>query len=248
MGSTIAQPLVAVASSSRFSIQGGFWSFDAAGVPIGAPVLQARPESQTVGAGANVVLSVNATGVSPIAYQWRFDGANIAGATGSALTLPAAQPANAGNYTVVVSNSLGSVTSVATGLRVQPVLGCVGGPNGLTLTWPSQYVLQAATNAAGPSYDVPEVTSPWGVTTASGRQEFFRLRAVLAGAVGLGSFGNQGQFQLQVTGLPGYNYMVQASTDLVSWLSLQTNPAPLPFVDTSSVNYPCRFYRAVFVP
>jgi len=95
---------------------------------------------------------------------------------------------------------------------------------------------------------MPAAASPCVLVVSAGRQQFFRLRAVTAGAVGPGSFVNQGQFQVQVAGLPGYNYRVQASTDLVSWLSLQTNPAPFVFVDTSSTNYPCRFYRTVFVP
>src|ERR1035441_333470 len=201
------------------------------------PSRRASPTDLRTGAA----LSVNVTGVSPIAYQWQFDGANIAGATSSALTVPVAQPTNAGNYTVVVSNSLGSVTSSATGLRVRPFLGCVGGRNGLTLTWPTQYVLQAATNATGPYYDMPGVTSPCVVATTSGRQRFFRARGMMAGTVEASSYLSNGQFKLGVAGLAGYSYVVQASTDLVSWLPLQTNPAPFVFVDANAAGYRHRF-------
>jgi hypothetical protein len=244
---TVGQSDAIQMSGGGYFLTGGFWSLDSAAAAIGAPVFLAQAQSQTVGAGASVVLSVNVTGVSPIAYQWQFDGANIAGATGSALTVPAAQTTNAGNYAVVVSNSLGSVTSAATGLRVRPFLGCVSGRNGLTLTWPSEYVLQAATNAGGPYYDVPGVTSPCVLATTFGRQRFFRARGVMAGTVGPGSCLSNGQFGLQVGGLPGYNYMVQASTDLVSWLPLQTNPAPFLFVDTNAAGYRCRFYRTMLL-
>jgi hypothetical protein len=41
--------------------------------------------------------------------------------------------------------------------------------------------------------------------------------------------------------------MVQASTDLVSWLPLQTNPAPFLFVDTNAAGYRCRFYRTMLL-
>jgi hypothetical protein len=46
-----------------------------------------------------------------LAYQWRFNGANIGGATGSSLILNNVQPVAAGAYTLVVSNSTASVTS-----------------------------------------------------------------------------------------------------------------------------------------
>jgi hypothetical protein len=248
LSGTIGQSDTMQMSGGGYLLTGGFWSLGTAVAATGAPVFLAQPQSQTVAAGANVVLSVNVTGVPPLAYQWQFDGANIPGATSSTLTVPAAQPTNAGNYTVVVSNLRGTVTSSATGLRVRPFLGCVSGRNGLTLTWPSQYVLQAATNAAGPYYDVPDVTSPWVVTNTSGRQGFFRARGVMAGTVGPGSFLSNGQFRLDVAGLAGYSYVVQASTDLVSWLPVQTNPAPFVFVDTNGLSYRYRFYRTMLFP
>lgn len=248
LSGTIGQSDTVQMSGGGYFLTGGFWSIGSALGATGAPVFLAEPQSQTVVAGANVVLSVNVTGESPIAYQWQFDGANIAGATSSALTVLAAQATNAGNYTVVVSNSLGTMTSTATGLRVRPFLGCVSATNGLTLTWPSQYVLQAATNAAGPYYDVPGVTSPCVLATASGREEFFRARGMTAGTIGPSSFLSNGQFRLQVAGLPGYNYVVQASTDLVSWLPLQTNPAPFLFLDSAAGGYRCRFYRTMLLP
>ena len=236
-------------SGGGYALQGGFGGAVANVVQApGAPTILAQPVSQTVAPGGNVVLSVNAAGDSPITYQWLFDGANIAGATNCTLTLSGVQTTNAGNYTVTVSNRFGALTSAGIGLRVPPMLGWRANTNALTLTWPSYYVLQSATNVLGPFQDLPAAASPWVLTVGSGRQQFFRLRAGMAGAVGPGSFVNQGQFQLQVAGLPGYNYVVQASTNLVNWLSLQTNPAPFLFVDTGSGNYPCRFYRTVFVP
>jgi len=52
-----------------------------------APSITQQPVSQTVTAGANVTLSVTATGTAPLTYQWRKDGQNIAGATSASLTL-----------------------------------------------------------------------------------------------------------------------------------------------------------------
>ena len=62
-----------------------------------------QPQSLTVPAGSNATFSVLAGGIS-LSYQWRFNGANIAGATNSSYSLTPAQPANAGNYSVVISN------------------------------------------------------------------------------------------------------------------------------------------------
>lgn len=50
-----------------------------------------------------------------------------------------------------------------------------------------------------------------------------------------------------VTGLPGSVYVIQASTDLVNWVSLETNVTPLQFTDTNEGRYRKRFYRAEYV-
>ncbi|MBO4715191.1 MAG: immunoglobulin domain-containing protein, partial [Verrucomicrobia bacterium] len=56
--------------------------------------------------------------VSLLAYQWKKDGVNIVGATSASYTIDSAKKTDAGNYTVTVSNSAGSVTSSATKLTV----------------------------------------------------------------------------------------------------------------------------------
>lgn len=86
-----------------------------------APTITTQPASQSVTAGASVTFSVVATGTAPLTYQWRFNGANIAGATGSSYAMSNVQSANAGTYSVVVSNSAGNVTSANATLTVNPV-------------------------------------------------------------------------------------------------------------------------------
>jgi hypothetical protein len=75
------------------------------------PMITSQPQSQTVVAGANVSFGVAATGTAPLAYQWRFNGTNLAGAFSTSLTLTNVQATSAGSYSVVVSNSAGSATS-----------------------------------------------------------------------------------------------------------------------------------------
>lgn len=87
-------------------------------VPVIAPVLTSQPASQSVGVGASVTFSVTASGTSPLGYQWQKNGAAIPGATSASFTLPGAQTADSGNYTVIVANPAGSVTSATAVLAV----------------------------------------------------------------------------------------------------------------------------------
>ncbi|HEV7928262.1 MAG TPA: immunoglobulin domain-containing protein [Verrucomicrobiae bacterium] len=84
--------------------------FGLAFVPI-PTVLEAEPSNQVVVTGTAAVFSVTATGTVPLNYQWYFDKAPIQGATNSLLNIATALAKNNGTYYVVVSNSLGPVTS-----------------------------------------------------------------------------------------------------------------------------------------
>jgi hypothetical protein len=58
-----------------------------------------------------VSFQVTASGSTPLLYQWRFNGADLGGASNAALTLTNVSATNAGSYAVLVSNSFGSVLS-----------------------------------------------------------------------------------------------------------------------------------------
>jgi hypothetical protein len=75
------------------------------------PSILTHPQSQTVNAGESVTFGVNAKGPVPLAYQWFFGGNALSSATSNVLVLSNVQPTNAGNYSVVVSNDWGTVTS-----------------------------------------------------------------------------------------------------------------------------------------
>jgi hypothetical protein len=57
-----------------------------------------------------------------------------------------------------------------------------------------------------------------------------------------------GQYALIVAGVPGYKYVVQASTNMVNWVPVQTNTAPFTFVDANASQFSQRFYRSVYAP
>jgi len=57
-----------------------------------------------------------------------------------------------------------------------------------------------------------------------------------------------GQFSFTVSGVAGYQYVVQVSTNLTGWTSVQTNTAPFTFVDTNAAAFKQRFYRTCYLP
>lgn len=78
--------------------------------PLRPPVIVESPQSQSHPAGAALSLNVVATGF-PLYYRWWRDGALVAAGTNATLRITNALPSLSGVYSVVVSNSLGSVTS-----------------------------------------------------------------------------------------------------------------------------------------
>ena len=103
-----------------------------------APSIDTQPTAQTVTAGQTATFSVTATGIAPLTYQWRKNGTNISGATSSRYTTPAISSADNGAvFTVVVSNSTGTVTSnnatiTVTNARYSLVANASGGTYALT--------------------------------------------------------------------------------------------------------------------
>lgn len=82
------------------------------------PTITTQPASQTIVAGNSVTFTVVAAGSVPLTYQWRKNGVSIAGATASSYSTGAVQSTDAAQYSVVVSNAAGSVTSNTATLTV----------------------------------------------------------------------------------------------------------------------------------
>ncbi len=85
-----------------------------------SPYIAAEPQSRTNVVGENAVFTVVATGSRPLEFQWGFNGVPVDAATNATLTLSNLQPAQAGDYSVVVANSSGSVTSQVATLTLLP--------------------------------------------------------------------------------------------------------------------------------
>ena len=88
-------------------------------LPPTAISITSQPTDQQVVAGQTATFSVIASGVAPLAYQWKKSGANIGGATSPSYETPATSIAdNNAQFTVTVTNTSGSITSTPATLRV----------------------------------------------------------------------------------------------------------------------------------
>ncbi len=83
-----------------------------------APIVLRPPQPENVLAGSSAIFTVAVTGTEAFAFQWEKNGFAIPGATGATLALTNVQPSDAGQYSVNVTNGVGSVTSDGAALTV----------------------------------------------------------------------------------------------------------------------------------
>ncbi len=95
-----------------------------------APSITTQPAAQSVTVGQTASFSVVASGTAPLAYQWQKNSSNISGAVSAAYTTPATTTSdNGAMFDVVVTNSVGAVTSQSAMLTVNPS----GSPSGSSI-------------------------------------------------------------------------------------------------------------------
>lgn len=148
-----------------------FQSHAGAATPLsGPPVISTHPRSQTVTAGEPLTLATTFGSLTAPTFQWQFNGAPIPGATDARYSIPNLTTANAGNYTVTVTNAAGAVTSQPAVITVLPSarLNNISVRTRLTSALPVivGFVMDGASEptllrAAGPSL------TPFGVSSAN---------------------------------------------------------------------------------
>lgn len=113
-----------------------------------APVFTLQPVSRTALPGASTTFTAAASGTPAPAYQWRFNGFDIPGATGASLTVSPVSPSVTGSYTVAATSTEGvAVSSAATlGLARPPVI--VTQPVSLTAPTNSTITFSAVAESA----------------------------------------------------------------------------------------------------
>jgi uncharacterized repeat protein (TIGR03803 family) len=185
---------------------GNFYGTTTAGGPYGkgsifrltitsAPQITVQPSNQTAVPGAAARFSVAAFGAAPLSWQWRknggnlTDGGNISGSASRILTVNDITTNDAGTYSVIVSNALGSVASSNAVLvvAVPPVIQSVTQAAGaIAFTWsamPGQsYQVQTTTNLAYANWSNVggaitatnnSVSASYGIGTVA--QQFYRV-------------------------------------------------------------------------
>jgi hypothetical protein len=244
-----------------------------AAVFVYAPVtIQSQPNSLVVPDLAPASFAVAASGFPPpTSYQWMHNATNIPGATSSVFTISRVHLSDSGYYQVFVSNAYSFTNSDIATLNMSPSL--TSPFTGATTIWGTSAVLtvgaigsgdlsyqwyvggvaiDGATNSAldftsiqftnGGLYSVV-VTSPYGSVTNAPAQVIINPAGV---ALGFSP-------TLTITGVAGYSYIIQSSTNLAdtnAWVTVTnltlTQPVQLwvdTNVDASSPFNPTRFYQ-----
>lgn len=87
-------------------------------IPVSPPQIASQPLSRTNVAGSTAIFSVLVTGSVPLSYQWLKGTSPISQQTNSSLLLTNVSDGNAANYSVVITNPAGSVTSASATLTI----------------------------------------------------------------------------------------------------------------------------------
>ena len=239
-----------------------------------APAITSQPTNLFLPPGTAAAFHVTASGSAPLSYQWQKEGVNLAnvgrvsGATSPDLTITSIQASDAGNYRVVVANTVGTVpSSVATLDLLEPpsitqnpitqVVG-VGGPATFTVaatgSSPLNYqwylngsAINGATNA---SFTIPTTSAAW---LGSYQVQVWNSAGppIWSATAGLWLDTLKMYAGVNVYGPAGSNCVVQYATNLtapVTWIPLQsviivTNPTVI--IDYASPEQPKRFYRTL---
>ena len=153
--STYTIPAATAANAGSYSVvvtnSSGSVSSGSATLTVNTPVsITSQPASVTVTSGSSASFSVTATGTAPLTYQWKKDGTSITGGTSSTYTIPAATATNAGTYSVVVTNLLGSLSSASATLSINTPVSITGQPASATVTAGSSTSFSVAATGTGP--------------------------------------------------------------------------------------------------
>ncbi len=132
-----------------------------------APLIVSQPAAQSLPVGSTANFTVVASGTAPLAYQW-FKGASpIPGATSSVHTITSITSADAGDYSVTVTNSAGSAPSAAARLSVllPPIIGTP--PTGQTVATGANVTFSVTASGDGPfTYQWRKASSPLSGATS----------------------------------------------------------------------------------
>ncbi len=196
------------------------------------PAMTSQPASTTNVGGTTANFSATASGTAPLGYQWQFngapltDGGRISGASSSALAISGLLPGDAGNYTLVVTNVAGAVTSSVASLTVISTPVMASQPQSTTNVTGTTATFSATANGTAP------LTYLWqynGVPMANGG----RISGATSNVLSVSSVvtGDMGGYSLVVSNVAG---MVTSSVaSLTVWVPPSFSLQPQNLTNTS---------------
>lgn len=246
-------------------------------ITVNDPNILHQPADVVVPSGSPATLSVTAAGSPTLQYQWQQDSVDLPGETAATLHIPATVDSDAGLYTVVVHNGVGSVLSVPAVLNItHPPIITVQPVSELTID-----LGQPASFSVSAIGQTP-FTYQWqknGVNIANATKRIFSIPSTVLADAGsyrviisnMGGTATSSAAALTIicpptqvivvaytndfatlimTGADGFKYALQGSSAVgpAVWVNLVTNTAPFIFKDSENSGAPRRFYRGLFVP
>ena len=187
--------------------------YTAASGKVVPPSISLQPAAQTTYVGLNAQFAVSAVGSPTLSYRWLkggaplSDGGSLSGAATPTLNLTGVTTADAGQYSVIVTNTSGSVTSVVATLTVLPSSARIVWSAPAAITTADTALTQAGTVVGAAAFGGTAAT----VTLGSGLVLNFTADGSVATTTGNGT--GSGALVLKTTGnanfdsvLGRYNY------------------------------------------
>ena len=207
---------------------------------IGGPVIVAQPRGQVAPVGGSVTFDVGVLGDAPLTYQWRFNGAALAGKTNQSLTLTQLSLAAAGNYSVVVTNSLGLAISTNAALTVYVPLAIISQPVSQVIAIGGTARFNVGVVGA-PPFSYQWLSNGVPITNAIAADlQLDNAQAAQAGAYSVVVTDSYNTVTSSEAGLqlfsPLPSYVLFNGTDTLKWTSVNGGgPVPWPIVPTSAL-------------
>ena len=241
--------------------------------PTNSPSISTEPSDFYATANQSASFNVTAVGSGTLSYQWLFNGTNLLNATNRTLNIALAKQASIGQYTVVITNAYGSVTSTVANLLMfpylsQPFVGVDtywGQTNTLSVgAWGSGYLAYQWYFNGVPLDGATNFSLPLGAIQLTNAGQYSVVVSNALGSVTNAPYSvvvNPANVSLTVPpnvviqGTVGYNYAVQSTTNLGdsnSWVTETNITLTQPIqnwtdygVDTRKSDHPQKFYQVV---
>ncbi|MEY5014798.1 MAG: hypothetical protein RIS92_1156, partial [Verrucomicrobiota bacterium] len=150
---TLAKAVPANAGTYMVKVTNMVGSVTSTGAVLGvkaAPVITKAPVGGSVLENRSFTMSVEASGYAPLSYAWKKDGVAISGASGASYTIASMKAADAGVYTVEVSNEVKSVSSAGANVSAFLIPVVTQGPVGGEVTYGGTYTLSVVASGGAP--------------------------------------------------------------------------------------------------